>query len=266
MSSERKPQDSLSENLGAEKIQSKREFYRISTGSYDLNKWLYGGYETDVITVIAGNAGSGKTNFCMLVSVSQAKKGNKVIFVDTEGGFSVERIKQLAKEDFEKVLENIIILKPTSFEEQKKDFDLLLKTLKKETIKLVIVDGMTMHYRLELGDAAHDRDDKKIKEVNRQLASQMRTLAEIARKQNIPIIVTNQVYGEFLSNEERNKGVKPEMHMVGGDLLKYWGKCIILLESEKGVRKAFLAKHRSLPEKSLTFKITNDNIIKSGWI
>ena len=77
----------------------------------------------------------------------------------------------------------------------------------------------------------------------------------------------NQSYnGEFLSNEERSKGVKPEMHMVGGDLLKYWGKCIILLESERGVRKAFLAKHRSLPEKSLTFKITNDNIIKSGWI
>src|SRR3989338_1475942 len=129
---------------------------KISSGCYDLNKWLFGGYDKDIITVFYGAPGTGKTNFCLLVAVSQAKKGNKVIFVDTEGGFSVERIKQLAKEDFEKVLENIIILKPTSFEEQKKYFDLLLKTLKKETIKLVIVDGMTMHYRLELGDAAHD--------------------------------------------------------------------------------------------------------------
>src|SRR3989344_191107 len=147
MSSERKPQDSLTENLGAEKIQNKREFSRISTGSYDLNKWLYGGYETDIITVIAGNAGSGKTNFCMLVSVSQAKKGNKVIFVDSEGGFSIERVRQLAKEEFEKVLENIIILKPTSFKEQEEDFEKLLKTLKKESgrIGLIIVDGMTMH-------------------------------------------------------------------------------------------------------------------------
>lgn len=27
---------------------------KISTGSFDLNKWLYGGYEAGVITMIAG--------------------------------------------------------------------------------------------------------------------------------------------------------------------------------------------------------------------
>ena len=94
---------------------------RISAGSYDLNKWLYGGYETDIITTIYGPAGSGKTNFCLLAGVSQAKKGNKVIYVDTEGGFSVERIKQIAGEDYEKVLSNILLLKPMNFEEQKKE-------------------------------------------------------------------------------------------------------------------------------------------------
>ena len=59
---------------------------RISAGSYDLNTFLSGGYETDIITTIYGPAGSGKTNFCILASVSQAKKLNKVIFIDTEGG------------------------------------------------------------------------------------------------------------------------------------------------------------------------------------
>ncbi len=68
---------------------------RISTGSFDLNKWLEGGYEKDIITMIAGPAGSGKTNFCILSACSQAKKGNKVIFIDTEGGFSIERVKQI---------------------------------------------------------------------------------------------------------------------------------------------------------------------------
>ena len=68
---------------------------KISAGSYDLNKWLHGGYEDDVVTVIYGEAASGKTNFCLMAAVSQAKKGNKVIYVDTEGGFSVERVKQL---------------------------------------------------------------------------------------------------------------------------------------------------------------------------
>ena|SRR3989344_425720 len=240
---------------------------KISTGSYDLNTWLYGGYEKDVITAVAGVAGCGKTNFCMLAAVSQAKKGNKVIFVDSEGGFSVERVKQLAGEDYEKVLENILILSPTSFEEQKRDFEKLLKLVKSESeIGLIVVDGMTMLYRLEIGDAAQEKDDDKIKNVNRELARQMRALAEIARKKNIPVIVTNQVYGSFLTDEERRKGVKPEMHMVGGDLLKYWSKCIIHLEFERGHRRAVLIKHRSLPQKSLGFKITNENIRKAGWI
>lgn len=53
---------------------------RVSAGSFDLNKWLYGGYEAGVITMIAGPPGSGKTNFILLAVCSQAKKGGKVIF------------------------------------------------------------------------------------------------------------------------------------------------------------------------------------------
>ena len=93
---------------------------KISAGSYDLNKWLYGGYECDVITMIVGPPGSGKTNFCVLVSCSQAKKGNKVIFIDTEGGFSIDRVKQIVGESYKEILKNILILSPTNFEEQKK--------------------------------------------------------------------------------------------------------------------------------------------------
>ena len=47
---------------------------KISAGSYDLNKFLYGGYEEDIITTIYGDAGAGKTNFCILAAVSQTKK------------------------------------------------------------------------------------------------------------------------------------------------------------------------------------------------
>ena len=166
---------------------------KISAGSYDFNKWLFGGYEKSIITMIAGPAGSGKTNFCILASASQAKKGNKVIFVDTEGGFSIERIKQIvsSQEDLDKILNNILLLKPTNFEEQKKEFQDLLKHIKKENISLIVIDGMTMLYRLEF------ENKERIQETNRSMAFQMRTLAEIARKQGIPIIITNQVYSEF---------------------------------------------------------------------
>ena len=241
--------------------------FKISAGSYDLNKWLYGGYEKDIITTIYGAAGTGKTNFCLLAAISQAKKGNKVIFIDTEGGFSVERVKQISGEDYRKVLENILLLKATSFDEQKKIFSSLLKEIKnKGNIGLIVIDGMTMLYRLELGDAIKEKQEEEIMNINRELAKQLRILAEIARVRNIPVLVTNQAYSEFLSEEDLRKGKEKELRMVGGDILKYWSKCIIELQLEKGKRKAVLKKHRSLPEKELEFVIVNNGVRKRGWI
>jgi len=241
---------------------------KISAGSYDLNKWLQGGYDMDIITTLYGGPGSGKTNFCLLAAVSQAKKGNKVIFIDTEGGFSSERVKQLlytkngnengGKESVE-VLKNILLLKPTNFAEQKKVFDELGKHLRKQ-VSLVVVDGMTMLYRLEFADAREksndgEKDISAIQRVNSELIRQMRMLAEIARKQNIPVVVTNQVYN--WENESK---------MVGGDILKYWSKCLIEVINDNGRRTVHLRKHRSLPEKKFGFQIVDEGIRKRGWI
>jgi DNA repair protein RadB len=224
---------------------------KISAGSYDLNKFLFGGYEKDIITVIYGDSGSGKTNLCLLAAVSQAKKGNKIIYVDTEGGFSTERIKQLAGEEYDPTIKNIFLLKPTNFDEQKKAFDEILKHLKDE-ISLIIVDGMTILYRLEFA-AAKDQNQTEMQKINSELVRQMRTLAEIARKREIPIIITNQVYRW-----------EDEKKMVGGDILKYWSKCHLEISNDKGKRTLYLKKHRSLPEKSLDFEITNSGIRKKG--
>ncbi|MBU2052673.1 MAG: DNA repair and recombination protein RadB [Nanoarchaeota archaeon] len=239
---------------------------KISAGSFDFNKWLYGGYEKGVITMLAGTPGSGKTNLAILASCSQAKKGNKVIFVDTEGGFSVERVKQVVGENHQEILKNILLLEPTSFEEQKKAFASLLESVKKKHVSLIVVDGMAMLYRLELGDAVKTKDSENVREVNREMAKQMRLLAEISRKQNIAIIITNQVYGSFVSEEDWKKGVQKEMNIVGGDLLKYWSKCIIELKNNGGKRKAVLLKHRSLPQKEMSFEIREKGVFRRGWI
>jgi len=238
---------------------------KISAGSWDLNKWLFGGYDKDIITTIYGPAGCGKTNFCMLVAASQAKKGNKVLFIDTEGGFSVERFKQLiGEEDWKKALENVLLLKPTNFEEQWEAFGQLLKELKTNSFSVIIVDGMTMLYRLLIAESKEDK--KKVDEINSRLARQMRMLAEIARKRNIPVIATNQVYYEFLSEEELMAGKEKTANMVGGDIMKYWSKCIIEIKNNRGKRTAVLKKHRSLPEKEFIFEIFNEGIRKKGWL
>ena len=238
---------------------------RISTGSFDLNKWLEGGYEKDIITMFAGPAGSGKTNLSILAACSQAKDKKKVIFIDTEGGFSVDRVKQIVGEKYKDILENILLLNPTNFEEQRKSFVQLLHELKKEQVNLIIIDGMAMLYRLELGDAIQSKDDLKIKEVNREVARQMRILSEIARKKNIPVLITNQVYGSFMSEDDWKKGVEREMNIVGGDLFKYWSKCIIELKNFSG-RKAVLLKHRSIKKKELSFEIRNEGIFRKKWL
>ena len=226
---------------------------KISAGSYDLNKFLHGGYEADIVTVIYGDSGTGKTNLCLLAAASQTKKGNKVIYIDTEGGFSVERIKQIAQKNMQEILKNIFLLKPTNFQEQKEAFKTLLKYLKKE-ISLIIVDGMTILYRLDFAEA-REKNNEEMQKINLELVSQIKTLAEIARKREIPVLITNQIYN--WENESK---------MVGGDILKYWAKCHIELSNDNGKRTAHLIKHRSLPEKTLAFQITNDGIKKRGWL
>ena len=124
---------------------------------------------------------------------------------------------------------------------------------------------MAMLYRLELGDAVKSKEDDKIKSVNREVAHQMRVLAEIARKKKIPVLLTNQVYFGFQSEEDWRKGLERETNIVGGDLLKYWSKCIIELKFEKGRRKAILLKHRSLPQKEMSFDIKNEGILKKRF-
>jgi DNA repair protein RadB len=227
---------------------------KISTGSDYFDEWLEGGYETDIITTLYGPAGSGKTNLCVMAAAQQAIQGKKVIFIDTEGGFSIERLQQLTPQE---VIKKILLLRVTNFAEQREAFNKLLSLLNKN-IGLIVVDSMVMLYRLEISGASKE----KAKAINSALVRQMRILSEITRKKNIPVIITDQVYGQFLSREDFEAGKPREVVMVGGDILKYWSKCIIELQNlEQAKKKTIIRKHRSLPSKEFVFEI-NDKGIK----
>ena len=214
----------------------------LKTGSDKLNEFLSGGYEQGVITTIFGPSGTGKTTACLLSAISMTKD-NKVIFIDTEGGFSAERLKQLAP-DYKKVLDRVFIMKPTTFAEQKNCIDSLHKKFPKG-IGLIICDTISALYRLERGD-----DNRTL---NAELGKQLGKLLEISRKNSIPIILTNQVYADF---DDRNK-----VRMVGGDIISYNSKCLIELQPfGHNKRKAMLRKHRSLPEKEVEFEIREKGI------
>ena len=244
----------------------KKEKNKVMTGSHDINKFLEGGYENDIITLLYGPSASGKSNFVLLAASHNAKKDKKIVFIDTEGSFSIDRINQITSGLPEFVLKNIVILKPTSFAEQKQSFFKLLKEIKSnQNIGLVIVDSMTMLYRLELAEARKQGFDA-VKQVNNDLANQMKALYEIARKREIPVLITGQVYNDFLSEEDWQAGKQAGVNIVGGDLMKYYSKCAIELQNRGGKKKAIIRKHRSLPERELNFEIVNEGIRKRGWI
>ncbi len=62
---------------------------RLSIGSKTLDELLGGGVEAGAVTNICGEPGTGKTNICMLAALSCISQEKKVIFIDTEGGFSI---------------------------------------------------------------------------------------------------------------------------------------------------------------------------------
>ncbi|MBS3131726.1 DNA repair and recombination protein RadB [Candidatus Woesearchaeota archaeon] len=223
---------------------------RIPSGSKILDKMLDGGYDPDIISTVYGPAGSGKTIIALLCAIKIAKE-KKVIYVDTEGSFSVERLKQVCGSinyDYNKILKNIAFLRPTSFQEQMKSFE-KLKDIVTDKVGLIIVDTIGMLYRLELGTS------EDIYNVNRELGRQIAYLTEISRKKHIPVLITNQVYADFEDKEKVN--------IVGGDLLKYGSKCLIELQiTPSGNRRAILRKHRSLSEeREISFKIVEGGII-----
>jgi DNA repair protein RadB len=216
---------------------------RIDFGSDVINKLLNGGLERGIITTVFGASGTGKSNLAVITALNMAKIG-KVIFVDTESGFSLERAKQISP-DYENLLKNIHLIKPLEFEDQQKAIRDLRELVKKEKINLIVVDSLTMLYRLERpGDP---------KEINLELTKQLSILSSIARRNEIPIFVTNQVYSSFDKRDE--------IRMVGGEILAYWSKCLIRLDKINGVRRAQLAKHRSMPEGGdVYFEIVNEGV------
>jgi meiotic recombination protein DMC1 len=112
---------------GLEAKEKRKSILHITTGSTALDKILGGGIETCSITELFGEFRTGKTQLahtlCVTCQLSFDMKGGqgKVIYLDTEGNFRPERIESIAERfglDVEQTLDNIIICRVFSHEEQ----------------------------------------------------------------------------------------------------------------------------------------------------
>ncbi|ASJ15836.1 DNA repair protein RadB [Thermococcus chitonophagus] len=212
----------------------------LTTGVRALDELLGGGVARGVILQVYGAFATGKTTFAMQVGLLN---GGKVAYVDTEGGFSPERLKQMAESrglDPQRALEKFILFEPLDFKEQRQVIS-KLKTVVNEKFSLVVVDSITAHYRSE-GSKDHG-----------ELAKQLQVLQWLARRKNVAVIVVNQVYYDSNSNSLRP---------IAEHTLGYKTKDIVRFERLRvGVRVAVLERHRFKPEGTMVyFKITDKGI------
>lgn len=221
---------------------------------------LLNGIEASAITNFYGAAGTGKTNICLLAALDCMRNGGQCIYIDTEGGFSGERLAQLGGEGF---LEKITLVEPKTFAEQSN----LINELKNKKTDLIVLDSAVALYRLEYAEPVDATNAKKLKEqrdrqimdANRELSRQLSILSTIAREKDIPVIITAHTFKNWETGAQE---------IVGGEVIKYWSKAIVYLErtGKMSERKATIFKHRFMEEgKSVKLMIVKEGIKPSGF-
>lgn len=203
----------------------------FSTGCSSLDKLLEGGLSTDGVTLVYGEAETGKTSLAIQCAVYCARKGYKTLFIDSDTTFSTQRLTQIAYRDFEKISPMIILMRPTTFKEQTRAMEYLDEYISKK-FGLVVVDTITSLYRVELGGP------EETFTLNRELNRQVASLAEIAKTRKVAVLITSQVRSVFF---ERHVSIEP----VATRPLKFWSDIVLDLKhtGQTRVMKAVLEKH-----------------------
>jgi DNA repair protein RadA len=184
---------------------------RFSTGAKSLDYLLGGGLEPKTITQFYGPPGSGKTQLCFTLCTILPPHF-KCIYIDTEGTFRPERIKQIATARKTNIsLQNIFVRKVSTIIELENCIDNIDKKIESDpSIKIIIIDCMVNLYKVEYSGSA------KLLQRQQQLNKYMHTLRQLAQTQNIVVVITNQVYSDYSSSATNQKD-KP----CGGHTMNY---------------------------------------------
>jgi DNA repair protein RadB len=205
---------------------------RFPTGCRTIDKILEGGIPLESVSLIYGEAETGKTTLAMQCAINCAEQGYKTLFVDCDGTFSAKRLSQMASEKFKEIAELIILMKPNTFREQTLVIDQLTDYITKK-FGLVIIDTITGLYRVRVAESP-----EKTFELNRELNRQMALLAQIAKTQEINVLLTSQVRNVF---DDTHVSIEP----VATRVLKFWADIIIAMKPTENPRiiKAILEKN-----------------------
>jgi len=235
-------------------LEKRKTMMRCSTGSKELDRLLGGGIETQAITEFAGEYGTGKTQICLTLSVFSQQSpveggfGGRVLYLDTEGTFSPERIYQISEAkglDVQRVLENIQIAKVYNSDHLCILIDSLFKVCQEEEVKLVVVDSVISHFRGEYIGR------ESLAERQQKLNLYLHKLVRLTEVYNLAVVVTNQVHARpdaFFSDPTTP---------TGGHVVAHACTHRVLLKRSKGnIRIANLIDSPYLPAGQAPFMIS----------
>ncbi|MFQ5998992.1 MAG: DNA repair and recombination protein RadA, partial [Candidatus Bathyarchaeia archaeon] len=243
-----------------EYLKMRSSIEKLSTGTQSLDVLFGTGLESQSITEIYGEFGTGKSQICHQLCVNvqlpktQGGLEGTALYIDSENTFRPERIVQVAKRmdlDPDRVLQNILYAEALTTDHQMQLLENADIQFKERNVRLVIIDSLIAHFRSEyLGrESLAERQQKLDKHLHR--------LVRLIRAFNAVAVVTNQVMSRpdaFLSDI-----VGP----VGGNILAHTSHTRIFLRKAASprVRIAKMIVSPSLPEGGeCLFKITENGV------
>jgi DNA repair protein RadB len=220
----------------------------IPTGCPPVDSLLGGGFERGTVTQVYGQPAAGKTNLALSAAVNAAADGGLTVYVDTEG-LSLDRFEQISRAyadgDVEAVTSRIVIESVHDFDEQAEAVQDATEFA--EEADLIVLDSATGFYRLERTQGGENGESL------RDVARQVTHLLSLARRHDLAVVITNQVFTDPDSDRTR---------ALGGHTLEHWTGTVLRVDRFRGGnRRATLEKHRSKAAgETATFRITDEGL------
>jgi len=225
----------------------------LSSGSKNIDNILGKGFQSKSMYLIFGSNKTGKTQLCHQLCIQAYKNNYHLIYFDTENTFRPERIKQFAnsyKLNFNEILKTILVSKIMSNDALILKLNNLGNTLKASPIKVILIDSINNHYRLDQGD-----ENTSFEKAKTNFLKVLEKLNSISRDFNLIIIATAQISPSF----NKNSIIKEKP--VGNQFLnQFFSEYLYLRYKEKDFGYIHLINSSHLPEKKLPYRLTNKGI------
>jgi DNA repair protein RadA len=241
----------------SEVFERRRALMRCTTGSRNLDGLLKGGVETQAITELWGEYGSGKTQLCHTLCVTcqlpvdQGGLGGNALYIDTESTFRPERLYQIAEArgmNPQEALNNVIFCRVYNSNHLELVVKGLGRPIEKYGIRLLVVDSVISLHRAEFtGRGA-------LAERQQRLNGLIHRLLRIAEIYNVAVVVTNQVQAQpdiFFGDPNRP---------AGGHIMAHACTYRLYLKKAGQDRRAIMVDSPYHPHSEATFTINEKGV------